>query len=120
MLLHHFDERGFDELEGESESTLEASVVNWSRIRLSYSDHTGDKVKNWLQERWRSWRVARAERDVLAAYRADYGAGVHLHWWERLRAGVGLFFVVTLLGAGLTLLVGMFFVGLTILIETLV
>jgi len=57
---------------------------------------------------------------VLASYRADYGEEARFRWWQRLRAGVGLFFVVVLMGAGLTTLVGLFFIGLTILLETLV
>ncbi|WP_420639685.1 hypothetical protein [Candidatus Poriferisocius sp.] len=81
-------------------------------------------LKNWwssrLQPRWATWREARQERDVLIAYRADYGEGARFRWWHRLRAGVGLVFVVVLMGAGLTMLVGLFFVGLTIVLETLV
>lgn len=57
---------------------------------------------------------------MLAAYRADYGEGARFRWWQRLRAGVGLLFVVVLLGAGLTMLVGLFFIGFTIMLETLV
>gem|GEM_PF-1419507 len=57
---------------------------------------------------------------MLASYRADYGEEARFRWWQRLRAGVGLFFVVVLMGAGLTTLVGLFFIGLTILLETLV
>ena len=95
---------------------LGGSVVDWSRIRTSLSDDTGSTLKNW----WQAWREARAERDVLASYRADYGEEARFRWWQRLRAGVGLFFVIVLLGAGLTLLVGLFFVGVTIALETLV
>ncbi len=57
---------------------------------------------------------------MLASYRADYGEEARFRWWQRLRAGVGLFFVIVLMGAGLTTLVGLFFIGLTILLETLV
>ncbi len=57
---------------------------------------------------------------MLATYRADYGEGAKIRWWQRLRAGVGLFFVVVLMGAGLTMLVGLFFIGFTIALETLV
>lgn len=57
---------------------------------------------------------------MLASYRADYGEQAQIRWWQRLRAGVGLFFVIILMGAGLTTLVGLFFIGLTILLETLV
>ncbi|WP_420434794.1 hypothetical protein [Candidatus Poriferisocius sp.] len=56
----------------------------------------------------------------MASYRAEYGEGARFRWWQRLRAGVSLFFVIVLLGAGLTMLVGLFFVGLTIALETLV
>lgn len=96
------------------------SVVDWSRIRTSLSDDTGSTLKGWCQHRWEAWREARAERDVLASYRADYGEEARFRWWQRLRAGVGLFFVIVLLGAGLTMLVGLFFVGITIALETLV
>ena len=57
---------------------------------------------------------------MLASYRADYGEGSRFRWWQRLRAGVALFFVIVLMGAGLTLLVGLFFIGVTIALETLV
>jgi len=57
---------------------------------------------------------------VLASYRADYGGDARFRWWQRLRAGVGLFFAIVLMGAGLTMLVGLFFIGLTIALETLV
>ncbi len=57
---------------------------------------------------------------MLASYRADYGEGARFAWWQRLRAGVGLFFVIVLMGAGLTMLVGLFFIGVTIALETLV
>ncbi|MCQ3812063.1 MAG: hypothetical protein KTV68_16080 [Acidimicrobiia bacterium] len=91
-------------------------MVDSSRIRDSLSDDTWASLKN----RWQNWREERAERDVLASYRADYGEEARFRWWQRLRAGVGLFFVVVLMGAGLTTLVGLFFIGLTILLETLV
>ncbi|MCY4193113.1 MAG: hypothetical protein OXF04_02295 [bacterium] len=70
--------------------------------------------------RWQAWRRARAERDVLGHYRADYGDGARFRWWQRFRAGAGLLFVVLLMGAGLTMLVGLFFIGFTIVLETLV
>ncbi|MCY3576891.1 MAG: hypothetical protein OXH53_06215 [bacterium] len=95
-------------------------MVDWSRIRISPSDDTWSTLKSWWRQRWEAWREARAERDVLASYRADYGEEARFRWWQRLRAGVGLFFVIALLGAGLTLLVGLFFVSLTIALETLV
>lgn len=95
-------------------------MVDWSRIRVSLSDDTSATLKNGWQRRWEAWREARAERDVLAAYRADYGEGARFRWWQRLRAGVGLLFVVVLMGAGLTMLVGLFFIGFTIMLETLV
>ena len=95
-------------------------MVDWSRIRVSLSDDTWATLKNGWQRRWETWREARAERDVLAAYRADYGEGARFRWWQRLRAGAGLFFVVGLMGAGLTMLVGLFFIGFTIMLETLV
>ena len=57
---------------------------------------------------------------MLASYRADYGEDSRFRWWQRLRAGVALFFVIVLMGAGLTLLVGLFFIGVTIALETLV
>ena len=95
-------------------------MVDWSRIRVPLTDDTGTTLKSSWRPRWDSWREARAERDVLATYRADYGEGAKIRWWQRLRAGVGLFFVVVLMGAGLTMLVGLFFIGFTIALETLV
>lgn len=95
-------------------------MLVWSRIRDSLSNDTWGSLKNrWLQ-RWGAWREARAERDVLVSYRADYGEGARFNWWQRLRAGTGLLFVIVLMGAGLTLLVGLFFIGATIVLETLV
>lgn len=99
---------------------LDGSVVDSSRIRVSLFDDTWAALKNRWQRRWDNWRAARAERDVLASYRAEYGEEAQFRWWQRLRAGVGLFFVIVLLGAGLTMLVGLFFVGLTVALETLV
>ncbi|WP_419849248.1 hypothetical protein [Candidatus Poriferisocius sp.] len=99
---------------------LEGSVVDWSRIWVSLSDDTWATLKNGWQRKWAEWRETRAERDVLASYRADYGEGARFRWWQRLRAAVGLLFVVVLLGAGLTMLVGLFFIGFTIALETLV
>lgn len=114
---------------------LKGSVVDWSRIRISLSDDTWAALKNgWKQRwedwragssdtakaRWAAWREARAERDVLGSYRAGYGEEARFRWWQRLRAGVGLFLVVALMGAGLTMLVGLFFIGFTIALETLV
>ena len=92
--------------------------MRWDDWRDSDSDEVGGSgaIKSW----WDNWRAARAERDVLASYRADYGEGARFRWWQRLRAGVALFFVIALMGAGLTLLVGLFFVGVTIALETLV
>lgn len=86
------------------------------------SDSAADDAlpPNRWQLRWAAWRAQRQERDVLAKYRADYGEGARIRWWQRLRAGVALFFVITLMGAGLTLLIGIFFIGLTIILETLV
>ena len=95
-------------------------MVDWSRIRVSLPDDTWATLKNGWQRKWTEWREARAERDVLGSYRADYGEGARFRWWQRLRAGVGLFFVVVLMGAGLTMLVGLFFIGFTIALETLV
>ncbi|WP_419930056.1 hypothetical protein [Candidatus Poriferisocius sp.] len=95
-------------------------MVDWSRIRISFSDDTWATLKSRWQRRWVAWREIRAERDVLASYRADYGEGARFRWWQRLRAGVGLFFVVVLMGAGLTMMVGLFFIGFTIALETLV
>ena len=95
-------------------------MVDWSRIRVSLSDDTWATLKTGWQRQWGAWREARAERDVLASYRADYGDEARFRWWQRLRAGVGLFFVVVLMGAGLTMLVGLFFIGFTIALETLV
>jgi len=95
-------------------------VVDWSRIRVSLSDDTWAALKGGWQRKWLAWREARAERDVLASYRADYGEGARFRWWQRLRAGVGLLFVVFLMGAGLTMVVGLFFIGFTIALETLV
>ena len=95
-------------------------MVDWSRIRVSLSDDTSTALKDQWQRRWENWRAGRAERDVLASYRAEHGEEARFRWWQRLRAGVGLFFVIVLLGAGLTMLVGLFFVGLTIALETLV
>ncbi|MCY3577833.1 MAG: hypothetical protein OXH53_11010 [bacterium] len=95
-------------------------MFDLSRIRTSLSDDTWSTLKSRLQHRWEDWRLTRAERDVLASYRADYGEDAGFRWWQRLRAGVGLFFVIVLLGAGLTMLVGLFFVGITIALETLV
>ncbi len=95
-------------------------MVDWSRIRVSLSDDTWAALKDRWQRRWENWRATRAERDILASYRAEYGEGARFRWWHRLRAGVSLFFVIVLLGAGLTMLVGLFFVGLTIALETLV
>lgn len=95
-------------------------MVDWSRIRVPLSDDTWAKLKSWWQHRWTRWREARAERDVLASYRADYGEGARFRWWQRLRAGVSLLFVVVLMGAGLTMVVGLFFIGFTIALETLV
>lgn len=95
-------------------------MVDWSRIRVSLSDDTWATLKNGWQRKWAEWRETRAERDVLASYRADYGEGARFRWWQRLRAAVGLLFVVVLLGAGLTMLVGLFFIGFTIALETLV
>lgn len=95
-------------------------MVDWSRIRISLSDDTWATLNSRWQRRWVAWREARAERDVLASYRADYGDGARFRWWQRLRASVGLFFVVVLMGAGLTMLVGLFFIGITIALETLV
>ncbi|MCY4162903.1 MAG: hypothetical protein OXE93_01600 [bacterium] len=112
----------------------------WSRIRISNSDNTGSShstgpkasrtnttesnsagaVSQWLLARWQAWREARAERDVLASYRADYGTNARLRWWQRLRAGFGLLVMVSVLGLGLSLLVGVFFVAMTILLETIV
>ena len=34
----------------------------------------------------------------MASYRADYGEEARFRWWQRLRAGVGLFFVIVLFG----------------------
>jgi len=120
---------------------LGGSVVDRSRIRTSLSDDTGKRLREWCRHRWEAlrgggtekadrsaaaktrwanWRETRAERDVLGSYRADYGEQSRLRWWQRLRAGVGLFFVIVLLGAGLTMLIGLFFVGVTIALETLV
>lgn len=95
-------------------------MVDWSRIRVSPFDDTWATLKSGWQRKREAWREARAERDVLAAYRADYGEGARFRWWQRLRAGVGLFFVVVLMGAGLTMLMGLFFIGFTIMLETLV
>ena len=95
-------------------------MVDWSRIRAPLSDDTWTTLKSGWQQRWAAWRETRAERDVLASYRADYGESARFAWWQRLRAGVGLFFVVVLMGAGLTMLVGLFFIGFTIILETLV
>lgn len=95
-------------------------MVDWSHIRISLSDDTWATLKSRWHRRWVAWCEARAERDVLASYRADYGDGARFRWWQRLRAGVGLFFVVVLMGAGLTMLVGLFFIGFTIALETLV
>ncbi len=110
-------------------------MVDWSRIRVTRSDDTSAAAEDrrrkrrqsrgagWsdaARMRWQAWRGARAERDVLGAYRADYSDGARFRWWQRLRAGVGLLFVVVLLGAGLTMMVGLFFIGFTIVLETLV
>jgi len=95
-------------------------VVDWSRIRVSLSDDTWATLKGGWQHRLAGWQEARAERDVLASYRADYGEGARFRWWQRLRAGVSLLFVVVLMGAGLTMVVGLFFIGFTIALETLV
>lgn len=95
-------------------------MVDWSRIRAPLSDDTWATPKDWWQRKWVAWRESRAERDVLASYRADYDEGARFRWWQRMRAGVALFFVVVLMGAGLTLLVGLFFIGFTIALETLV
>lgn len=95
-------------------------MVDWSRIRVSRTDDTGAALKGWWPRRWQAWRDARARRDVLGAYRADYGEAARFRWWSRLRAGVGLLLVVIVVGAGLTTLVGLLFIGFTIALETLV
>ncbi len=100
---------------GDDDLQVEA-YQSWWQVRWAGRQNKS----SWWQVRWANWRAARAERDVLGSYRPDYGEGARFRWWQRLRAGVVLVFVIALMGAGLTMLVGLFFIAVTVALETLV